>query len=87
MRWTIQPISFGNYVLYAVALVSDRQASPAAAVSNAVPVAITERRSLNPSGVLPVVLGVPLLLGGAILVRRRQQSRADGPRPARGASA
>ena len=86
LRWKIQPISAGSYVLYAVALVADRQATPAAAVSNAVLVAISERRSLNPSGVLPVVLAVPILLGGAILIRRRQQSRTDLPRQARGAS-
>lgn len=77
VRWTIQPISPGNYVLYAVALVADRQAEPAASVSNAVPVAVTERRSLNPSGVLPVVLIVPIVLGSAILVRRRRLARAD----------
>ncbi len=81
LRWTIQPISPGNYLLYAVALVADREAAPAAAVSNAVPVAITERRSLNPSGVLPVVLAVPLVLGGAILLRRRQFVRSEREAP------
>ena len=81
LRWTIQPISPGDYILYAVALVADRQSSPTAAVSNAVPVAITERRSLNPSGVLPVALVVPILLGAAIVIRRRQLSKTDAVPP------
>ena len=81
VQWNIQPIAPGEFLLYAVALEADRPDDPAVAVSNAVPVSVAERRSLNPRGVLPVVIVLPLLLGSAILVRRRQLRKSDGPRP------
>lgn len=71
--WDVQPISAGRFSLYAVVL---RKGSTELAASNVVAIGVEDQRSLNPDGILPVALGVPLVIGGLLVVqigyRRRQ---------------
>ena len=74
VRWNAQPISGGQFVLYAVAL------APGAtdvASSNVLAINVTERRSLNPEGILPVSIGGPVLVGGLWLAQTRLARRRD----------
>lgn len=61
--WDIQPISGGTFAAYAVAL------SPGVdslAPSNILQVQVEDRRSLDPGGILPVVIGAPTLVGALL---------------------
>ena len=74
VSWNAQPISGGQFVLYAVAL------TPGAtnvASSNVLAINVTERRSLNPEGILPVSIGGPVLVGGLWLAQTRLARRRD----------
>ena len=74
VRWTVQPISGGQFVLYAVAL------TPGAAdvaSSNVLAIDVAERRSLNPEGILPVAIGGPVIVGGLWLFQTRLSRRQD----------
>ena len=67
LDWTLQPISPGTFRAYAVAL-------PVAGgdeiwVSNGVTLRVQERRSLNPSGILPVAVAAPVGVGLLLLAR------------------
>jgi hypothetical protein len=74
--WSVKAVTGGRAAIYVVVL-SGRAAatsSESLAVSPAMDVRITERRTLNTGGVLPIALGVPALLGLATLtlrIRRR----------------
>ncbi len=68
--WTIQPISPGTFLVYGVVLAQD---GSDVAPSNAMTVSVTDRRSLNPQGVLPVVIIVPLAVGLLLADRLRRQ--------------
>ena len=74
VRWTIQPISGGQFVLYAVAL------TPGAtdvASSNVLAIDVTERRTLNPEGILPVAIAGPVIVGGLWLFQTRLARRQE----------
>ncbi len=68
--WTIQPISPGTFLVYGVVLAAD---GPGVAPSNVMTVSVTDRRSLNPQGVLPVAIIVPLAVGLLLADRLRRQ--------------
>ena len=74
VTWTLQPISPGSFYLYAVALSGDNaevRASPATTIE------VEFVQTLNPEGVLPVVLAGPLLVGALLVsVMRRSRRRA-----------
>lgn len=75
--WQLQPISPGRFTLYAVSLSAN---DDSAAISNVVTVDVTDRRTLNPEGILPVAIGVPALIGGLLVLqigRNRRTSRRD----------
>jgi len=85
--WPLQPISAGEYSVYAVALSSS---TPAVFVSTATTVTVATTRTLNPEGVLPVVIAGPVLVGTllALVLRRSKGSRygrRSVPGPVRGA--
>ncbi len=67
VRWEIQPISGGNFTVYAVALAAGSENITA---SGAMLITVDEQRSLNPEGVLPVALAAPLLVGGLLLAQQ-----------------
>jgi hypothetical protein len=73
--WDLRLIKGGEYVVYAAAI---EKGSSQAAVGPVVPLSVTAQKNLNPGGVLPVALGVPILVGTALFVpvfwRRRNFS-------------
>jgi hypothetical protein len=79
VTWQLQPISPGTYRIYAVGLSSS---APSVAVSHATTVSVASTRTLDPEGVLPVVIAGPVLVGGLLVLVLR---RSAGPRPAKGA--
>ena len=70
--WSLRLVKGGNYVIYANAI---DQGSNRASVGQEVPLYVAAQQNLNPGGVLPVALGIPVLAGaalfGPVLVRRR----------------
>ncbi len=72
VSWSLRLVKGGNYVVYANAI---EQGSSRAATGPEVPLDVKAQKSLNPGGVLPVAIGVPLLAGfalfGPVVLRRR----------------
>jgi hypothetical protein len=71
--WDLRLIKGGDYVVYP-AVIAGRTDRPA--VGPEVPLSVASHQSLNPGGVLPVALGVPILAGlvlfGPVIWRRRK---------------
>lgn len=68
VSWNLQPISPGSFATYAIAL------SPGVdtiAASNVVEVRVSDQRTLNPGGILPVSLAAPSIVGVLLLVQMR----------------
>jgi hypothetical protein len=61
--WDLRLIKGGEYVVYAAAIA---QGSSQPAMGPEVPLSVTAQKNLNPGGVLPVALGVPVLVGAAL---------------------
>ncbi len=61
--WEIQAVNAGRFALHVVVLPSTATGGGAVAASSLVHLDVSGRRTLNAGGALPVVLGVPLLLG------------------------
>ncbi len=61
--WDLRLIKGGEYIVYAAAIAKD---SSQAAVGSEIPLSVTAQKNLNPGGVLPVALGVPMLVGTAL---------------------
>lgn len=76
--WQIQPISAGDFTLYAVVLASD---NATVAASNAARIVVDDRRSLDPNGILPVSIGATVVVGGLLAFQVRF-SRRGRSRPA-----
>lgn len=73
--WTLQPISPGSFSLYAVALSRDNDQVQA---SSATIIDVAFVQTLNPEGVLPVVVAGPIVVGALLsMVVRRNRVRAD----------
>jgi hypothetical protein len=76
--WTIKPALAGDVAAFVAVLPRGPElaAAGALAASPAIHLNVEERRTLNPGGVLPVVLAVPAVLGlgfvGVRLSRRRR---------------
>lgn len=83
VNWNLQPISPGTFSTYAVAL------SPgvdSVAASNVVGVNVSDQRTLNPGGILPVSLAAPSIVGVLLLMQMRfarRIRRSEPPLPMR----
>jgi hypothetical protein len=76
LSWTVKAVTGGKAAIYVVVLPRSAGASPETpAVGPEINVAITERRTLNSGGVLPLALGVPAALGLLTLGLRRRPAR------------
>ncbi len=69
LEWEAQPISVGTFTAYAV-VVSNETATLAA--SGIARVQVSDQRTLNPGGILPVALGAPAIVGGLLGFRVRR---------------
>ena len=78
--WTVNPILKGDVAVYVVVLPDSPGVAGAGPLvaSPAVHVRVGEQRSLNPGGVLPVVLAVPGVLALAFVGLRVGRARARG---------
>jgi hypothetical protein len=75
LPWSVEAVNSGDFGIYVVVLPSRDPESRRLAVSPALNLHSTEQKTLNSDGVLPLVLGVPLLLGlltFSLRVRRRR---------------
>lgn len=82
VSWNLQPISPGTFATYAVVL------SPGVdtiAASNVVEVRVSDQRTLNPGGILPVSLAAPSIVGVLLLMQMRfaRRIRKSEPTPMR----
>lgn len=74
--WTVKAVNGGDFGIYVAVLGTPASgASPAEpTISPALVAHVTEQRNVNPQGVLPLALGVPALIAGAmgaVRLRRR----------------
>jgi hypothetical protein len=72
VSWSLRLVKGGNYTVYANAIV---RGSTRASVGQEVLLFVKTKQNLNPGGVLPVALGIPVLAGaalfGPVFIRRR----------------
>jgi uncharacterized repeat protein (TIGR01451 family) len=81
ISWSVTAVNSGEFAIYAVVLPGSaaRRISSALAASPAIDARVAERRTLNSGGVVPLVLGVPGLIGlAALAVRRRRRWAPKG---------
>ena len=74
LNWKLQPISGGRFIVYAVVLSPNNTEVHASA---GIDFAVGHRRNLNPEGVLPVAVAVPVLIGGALVMQWRRGRRVS----------
>ncbi|MDH3292774.1 MAG: hypothetical protein OER95_00460 [Acidimicrobiia bacterium] len=83
LSWVLQPISGGDFSVYAVALSPDN--SDVHATAEALDFTVIHQRTLNPEGVLPIALAMPLAVGALLLIQWRRplmRRRTAAPAPA-----
>lgn len=77
LSWSLRLVKGGDYVVYANAIAGG---STRASVGQEVPLTVTAQKNLNPGGVLPVAIGVPIVAGavllGPVALRQRRLDRA-----------
>jgi hypothetical protein len=74
VRWSLQAVNAGRFAVYVAVLPADA-AGPPPSVGRMVRVAVSERRTLDAGGILPLALGVPGAIGlaaGGLALRRRR---------------
>lgn len=64
VSWSLRLVKGGDYVVYANAIAGG---STRASVGQEVPLTVTAQKNLNPGGVLPVAIGVPIVAGAVLL--------------------
>ena len=76
-EWTVKPVLAGDVAVYVVVLPEPPALAGAGplAASPAIPVHVEEHRTLNPGGVLPVVLAIPGVLALAFAGLRVARNR------------
>jgi hypothetical protein len=84
VRWNVKAVTGGSAAVYVVVL-ERRRGGAAAPVQVAggrpISVRISERKTLNSSGILPLALGLPALVGlAAIVTRRVRRATTSGRR-------
>lgn len=62
ITWQMQAVNDGDFGIYVAALPRSGEAAPPT-TSPTIRLRVTSRRTLNPSGMVPVALGIPALLG------------------------
>jgi ABC-2 type transport system permease protein len=78
LAWRVNAILEGDYLIYMVAMPepAGAEATSTGVASQGIHLTVTPFTKLNPAGILPLAIGVPLVIGGAIavtqLLRRRK---------------
>ncbi len=62
ITWSMQAVNAGSFGVY-VAVISPPPSVSPPTTGKALHIAVAERRTLNPGGILPLALGIPALLG------------------------
>jgi hypothetical protein len=77
LSWEVNAVLDGNYMVYIVAVPEpeDEGTSTQAVASRGLHLSIAKFTTLNPSGVLPYAIGVPLVVVLAIIVLFRLRNR------------
>jgi len=77
LSWEIQAVNAGRFDVYVAVLPNGLTSSGSgpAVASSPVEVTVAGKRTLNAGGSLPVVIAVPLILGGAALAARLRLRR------------
>lgn len=77
LSWEVNAVLDGNYMVYIVAVPEPENADTSAqtVASSGLHLSVAKFTTLNPSGVLPYAIGVPLLVVLAIVVMFRLRSR------------
>jgi hypothetical protein len=82
LTWRVNAILSGDYMVYMVAIPEPAgpEATSRPVASAGIHLIVEPFTNLNPSGVLPVALGMPagLSLGTVLLLRRRRQALETG---------
>jgi len=77
VSWSLRLVKGGDYIVYASAIADG---STRASVGQEVPLSVTTQKNLNPGGILPVAIGVPIIAGavlfGPVALRQRRLDRA-----------
>lgn len=82
--WTLRALTSGDFAVYVVAIPNGTtNAKDTPIMSAPVQIHVTQRTNLNPGGVLPVALGIPVLIIGALAAMRATRSRNDDRNHAR----
>ena len=63
VSWSLRLVKGGDYIVYANAIAGG---STRASVGQEIPLSVTAQKNLNPGGVLPVAIGVPIIAGAAL---------------------
>jgi hypothetical protein len=80
MHWTVQPISAGTFVAYAVALpITLPMSGGDLSASKGAEVVVVDRRSLNPGNIVPLAVAAPVLVGGLLGFQLRRARRSPPP--------
>lgn len=83
LHWSVKAVTGGSLAVYVVVLERrpDGSAAPApVAAARPVAVHVTERRTLDSGGILPLALGVPALVGAIGIAGRRARRARTSPR-------
>jgi hypothetical protein len=73
LRWRMTAVNAGRFGVYVTVLSTRRGAAPAPNTPT-IDVRVSERRTLNAGGILPLAIAIPALLGGlAIVLRLRRR--------------
>jgi len=74
LTWRLKAVNAGSIGVYVAVLHAD--GSPVRPTTGStLRIAITDRRTLNSGGIVPLALGVPVLIGFVLLVARLRRSR------------
>ena len=86
LSWRVNAILDGDYIVYMVAMPepAGREATSQAVASSGVHLTVMPFTRLNPRGIVPLVIGTPIVLGVGTfltLVLRRRQTEGSGSNP------